>query len=721
MAYQTGNIIDADFETSSDVELLDVGAHRYSRDPSTVVYQAWFGFDMDGQHHEVEWRLGWPMPVILHQALQRGYYIAAHNREFEACMWNNVLVPRYGWPPIPIDAGICTAVVAAANGLPRSLEAVASVRGYPVQKDMFGNAVMKTMMKGWDRPLQRGQSLKDGNKNTVVKLVKGDVPSQMPDLRDIVSSYCRDDIRAERQILDDPWVFPLTPFEYRVWQNDCRTNWRGVYIDRQLLQACIETYEALRQYYSHALIQLTQGRVEYAGSDAQVMAEARRYGVTMPGNTKDARATLLSSDKTPDAFKILLNTISSLKKVSCAKLYKMRDGVCEDGRLRGMLMMNGAARTGRWASRLLQLQNMTGNADLQDEDYATILAFCQARDYRGLMAIYGWGAMDAISWCIRPLIRAAPGYELADADFSAIEARVIAWLAGETWRLEFFSYTPDTWPEGRDLYFQQLQMGLIAPGDWPKREGKTFKPDIYVKSYSETFKVPYMDVTNKQRKIGKVEELALGFMGGVGAMLNFGADKLGMAESEMEQIKNGWRAANPAIKSLWYKIEEAAKAAITNPGWVYSVNDKIYFELRGPYLLLRLPSGRNLHYYSPSVRTEWDSRFERWSEKIYYWGRKSDEGSNESSKWTEIDTYGGKLTENAVQAIARDLMANALLNAEAHGYNTIFHVHDEMVNEQPEGTTDLKAFVQVMSMTPDWAAGMPVTAAGWVGPHFKKD
>lgn len=724
MAYQTKNIIDADFETSSDVELSGkngVGAHRYSRDPSTVCYQAWFGFEMDGVHHEVEWRLGWPMPVLLMEAINRGYFIAAHNREFEACIWNNILAKRYGWPPIPIDAGICTATVAAANALPRTLEAVASVRSYPVQKDMFGNAVMKTMMKNWDQPLKRGTTIKNANTGEVIKLVKGDTPSQVPRLRDIVSSYCRDDIRSERQILTDPWIFPLSPFEYRVWQNDCRINWRGVYIDRELLQACIETYEALRQHYQHMLIQLTQGRVESAGSDAAVTAEARLYGIAMVGNTKDVRGDLIKNANTPPAFKTVLNTINALKKVSCTKLYRMRDGVCEDGRLRGMLMMNGAARTGRWASRLLQLQNMTGNADLQDADYALILNFCRARDYRGLMAIYGWGAMDAISWCIRPLICAAPGNELADADFSAIEARVIAWLAGESWRLEFFSFTPDTWPEGREMYFQQLQQGIIQQGDWPLRDGKTFKPDIYIKSYSETFKVPYMEVTNKQRKLGKVEELALGFMGGVGAMLNFGADKLGMSEAEMNQVKNGWRNANPNIQALWYKIEEAAKSAIQNPGWVYDVNNILQYEVRGPYLLCRLPSGRCLHYYSPSIRTEWDSRFERWSEKIYYWGRKSDEGSNESNMWSEIDTYGGKLTENAVQAIARDLMANSLLNAEANGYNTIFHVHDEMVNEQPEGTTDLKAFVQVMSQTPAWAAGMPVTAAGWIGPHFKKD
>lgn len=335
--------------------------------------------------------------------------------------------------------------------------------------------------------------------------------------------------------------------------------------------------------------------------------------------------------------------------------------------------------------------------------------------------MYGWKAMNAISWCIRPLICAAPGNDLVDADFSAIEARVIAWLAGEQWRLDFFRYTPDTWPESRELYYQQLNAGLIKAGDWPLIDGKEFKPDIYIKSYSEAFGVPYMEVVTKMRKIGKVMELAFGFQGGEGAMINFGADKLGMTKPEMNQTKDRWRAANPNIKALWYKMEETAKLAITNPGNWYDVNGLVFFYMMGPYLCVELPSGRKLQYYQPTVEMRYDDRFERWSDKILYWGRKSDEGSNESAKWTQLDTYGGKLTENVVQAIARDLMANSLLNAEANGYNTIFHVHDEMVNEQPEGTTDLKAFLEIMAATPQWASTMPVSAAGWIGKYFKKD
>ena len=724
MAYQMDTVIEADFEVSASVDLTDVGAHRYSRDEKTVCYQAWFSLKHwdSGEHIEVEWRLGWPMPIIVREALNRGYHLAAHNREFEACIWNNHMVPRHNWPPVPIDSGICTAAVAAANGLPRTLDAVAKVREYPLKKDALGSSIMKAVMRDWRQPATRTNNIREVKGGPVVLAIKkGDVAYDLPGVADRISSYCRDDIRTENQILKDPWMYPLSPTEYRVWQNDCRINWRGAYIDRELLNGCIQTYELLKQHYAMLLMQLSQGRIASAGSDNEVKAEARYYNVVMNNNTVEARNDLIMAADTPEQFRTILRCINGLKKTSCSKFYSMREAICEDGRVRGLLVYAGAARTGRWASRLIQLQNLTGNADLQDSDYEIILEICRARDYKCLIALFGWKAMDALSWAIRPLICAAPGNELCDADYSAIEARVIAWLAGEDWRLEFFNYTPDTWPESRELYHQQLAAGLIKPGQWPKKDGGSFKPDIYIKSYSETFNVPYTQVTKKQRKVGKVEELALGYMGGVGAMLNFGADKLGMSETEMNDVKNAWRDANPAIKSLWFKMEEAAISAVRTPGFEFHVNNIVSFFVNGPYLHMRLPSGRLLHYYQPEVKYELN-KWGKWNDKLYYWGRKSDEGgANEGNKWVQLDTYGGKLTENAVQAIARDLMAGALLRAEANGFNTIFHVHDEIVNEQPEGTSDLKLLIEVMSDNPDWARTMPVTAAGWVGRRFKKD
>lgn len=718
MAYNITNIIDADFETTSKVDLTEVGAHRYSRDLSTVCYQAWFKFD----DIEVEWRLGWPMPVAVFDAIKRGYHIAAHNREFEACIWNNLMVPKHGWPAIPIDSGICTAAVAASNGLPRDLATVAMVRGYSVQKDMAGNRIMKQIMKGYNEPMARGVTILSGGKGSdpVHKFKKGDNIWQMPEMMDRISSYCRDDIRGESMILKDPYVYPLNPFEYRLWQNDCRINWRGAYVDQVSLQGVIETYELMVQYFTNQMVYKTSGRVQAAGADT-VLEEAKRYGITMDGNTKESRADLLARDDLEPEFRQFLNLVNSLKKTSCSKLYRMRSGVCADGRIRGLMVFCGAARTGRWASRLLQLQNMTGNADLNDAVYEVILQFCRARDYKGLIRIFGWGAMDALSWCIRPLICAAPGKEMVDADFSAIEARVIAWLAGEQWRLEFFRYTPATWPEGRELYQKQLAAGEITANQWPILDGAPWKPDVYIKSYSETFKVPYQQVTKKQRKVGKIEELALGFGGGIGSMKAFGADKLGMSDSEITGIVQGWRKANPFIKDFWYKMEAAAINAIKCPGMEFDVNGKVQLFTHGPYLHIRLPSGRLLHYYGPSVRYEYEPRWDKYVDKIYYWGRKSDEGSDEGAKWTEISTYSGKLAENVTQAIARDLIAESLLRAEKAGYETIFHVHDEMVNEQDEGTTNLKEFTDLMSVLPAWAGDMPVAASGWIGKRFKKD
>jgi len=719
MAYVTTTLIDADFETTSKCELLDVGAHRYSRDPSTVCYQAWFSFD----GIEVEWRLGWPFPPQLQDALNRGYQIAAHNREFEACIWNNLMHPVYGWPKIPIDGGICTAAVAATNGLPRSLDGVAFVRGYPVQKDKLGNAKMKLIMKGYREPLATNVNLKAEKKKeapVMASYKKGTILWDDPQFMNDVSSYCRDDTRAEKHVLTDPWMYPMRPEEYRLWQNDCRINWRGAYIDMPSLQGCIETYELLKKYYNDQLVYRTQGRVPTAGA-ASFLEESKRYGVSMSGNTKESRKFHLESDSTPHEFKQLLQLVNSLKTTSCSKLYAMRDAVCEDGRVRGLMVFCGAARTGRWSSRLLQLQNMTGNADLNDEVYEIILSFCRARDYLGLIKLFGWDAMNAISWCLRPLICAAPGKEIVDADFSAIEARVIAWLAGEQWRLDFFNYTPETWPEGQELYRQQVAAGQIAPGTWPIKDGKRWKPDIYIQSYSMAFKMGYQQVTNKMRKIGKIQELALGFQGGNGAMKNFGADKLGMSDEEISSTVKGWREANPNIKKFWFKMEKAVKDAIKNPGVEFDVNGKIQAFTAGPYLHLRLPSGRLLHYYSPSVRWEYNENWGEYQEQIFYWGRKSDEGGNEEARWTELSTYSGKLAENVTQAVARDLMAGGLLRAEDAGMSTIFHVHDEMVNEEDEGKTDLKAFTDLMSIVPDWARGLPIAAAGWIGKRFKKD
>lgn len=718
MAYQTTGIIQFDCETTCDLDLTVVGAHKYTRHPSCFCYLITFQID----DWKFTWKPGIPLPFPVIDAINKGQHSSAHNREFDVCVWNNHMVPTYGVPPMKIDAGICTAAVAAFNGMPRALAAVAKVRGYAVQKDYIGGQLMKLMLKGLDTPLKKGMTINNADGTPYYKFHKGDIPGRIDWVRQRVEKYAEIDTEVNGQILKDPWMAPLPNEEYRHWQVDCRINWRGAYINKDFLNKCIQMHQLLTQRFNNMLVVHSQGRIPTAGSDKEVVAEAQRYGYTMTGNNKESRADVLSSKEADPQLKYLINVVNNLRTTSCSKFYSMRDAICDDGRIRGLMVYFGAMRTGRWASRLLQLQNMTGNADLNDDIFDILFDIINRLDVEGLVLLFGWQAMDALSWCIRPCIQAAPGKEIVDADYSAIEARVLAWGAGEQWRIDFFNLRPDTWAETKDLYREQLASGQIKEGKWPYKDGKRFKPDIYIMSYSKAFGVEYQKVTKKQRKIGKVMELALGYFGGVGAMLNFGADKLGMSEREMNDTKNGWRKENAAIKQFWFDMDRAAINAVMYPGREFTVRNMAAFYVNGPYLHMRLPSGRTLKYYEPHLKYEanpWTGDIEP---KLYYWGRKSDEGGkDESKKWAELSTYGGKLVENWTQAVSRDITANAIYNLDKEGFATIFHVHDEIVNEEDEGKLPVALMIEIMCRLPMWAAGLPVNAAGWRGLFFKKD
>lgn len=718
MAYQVENLIEFDCETTCDLDLTKVGAHRYTRDPSCVCYLINFRIG----DWTFTWRLGMPLPLHLIACINRGDYTAAHNREFDVCVWNNHMVPTYGVPPMAIDKGICTAAVAAYNGMPRSLEAVAKVREYPTIKDNVGSQLMKLLMKGKGKRLTQGKTIKNDDGSVFYTFMKGDSPWDIPWVMDRVTSYCEIDTATSSQILKDPWLEPLSPTEYRYWQADCRINWRGAYVNKDFLGKCIDMHQRLMQYYQNKLTVHSQGRIPTAGSDAEVIAEAKYYGYDLAGNNKDTRAAVLADPNVNPQLKYLINVISNLKKTSCSKFYSMRDAICDDGRIRGLMVYFGAMRTGRWASRLIQLQNMTGNADLTDEIYEILFNIINTGDMEGLILLFGWNAMDALSWCIRPTLQAAPGKEIVDADYSAIEARILAWGADETWRIEFFDLKPWTWSETKQLYADQLASGQIKKGQWPFKDGKRFKPDIYIMSFSKAFGVPYQQVTKKQRKIGKILELALGYGGGVGAQLNFGADKLGMSEREMDENKINWRKANAKIKKFWWDMGDAAINAVLYPGRRFAVRDMAEFYVNGPYLHMRLPSGRTLKYYQPSVKYEMTPWADEPRPKLYYWGRKSDEGGkDESKKWCLLDTYGPKLVENWTQAVSRDITANAVHTFDKEGYDTIFHVHDEVVNEEEVGRLPVATMVEMMCWLPPWLKGINITAAGWSGPYFKKD
>lgn len=683
--------IDLDMESGNrEVDLPDVGPHAYAIHPQTILFL--FRYSIHPDPTVKEWILGQPLPADLIDAIARGVPLVAHNREFEATMWNEYVVPRWNVPRVPIDGGVCTAARAAAMALPRSLDAVCAVRGYPVRKDGEGSKLMMQMAKNCYEPIPRGFKLPPE-----FQFKKGDVVVNEHTLRRL-SAYCATDVVCENQILNDPWVYALNETEYRVWQLDQRINARGAYIDGDSVNGCIAVYEEAMRRGLAQLHAMTGGMVETAGQHARVLAFAKsRFNYSMDGSDKKARAKAMEDPNCPQELKALFKLIGQLNKSSCSKFYRMRQARCPDGRVRNLMMYCGAGRTGRWTSRLIQLQNLPGQT-LDPDVIAHILTLARAHDLRSIELIYG-SPIELLSQCIRGCITAAPGMELLDADFNAIEARGLAWLAGEQWRIDFFN-TPES--------------------EWPMVHGKRKRPDIYIKSYSETFGIPYEDVTDKQRKVGKVEELALGYEGGDNAMLNFGADKLGMDEAQRRDVKNKWRAANPNITAFWAILKEAAVNAIQNPGYAYHAGKYITFFMYGPYLHMRLPSGRLLSYYNPTAEYECN-QWGKWDYVIKFWGRQGSASGDEEGKWTQISTHGGKLCNNATQGTCRDKLASAQLRADDNGYPIIFHVHDELITEDWIGKRRVSDFEQLMSLPDAWAPGFPVRAAGWVGDRFRKD
>lgn len=675
--------IDLDFETGNKTtDVGAIGAYAYAEHPDTVVLLFCYTLHPNGE--PVEWRPGWPTPQPLLDAIAEGQPIAAHNRMFEVCIWNLLCVRLYGWEPIPVDYGICTAAMAAFMALPRALDAVAKVRGYQEQKDSDGSKLMRAMAKHVDKPLERGFSIKELG----LKFKKGEVVVN-PLTLDRLGKYCAQDNRAENAILHDPAIYPLTPFESKVWALDQRISWRGAHIDMASVNGCIAIVERAMTTSRARMLRLSNGVLDKV-SPKKILQVAESFGYPMTSTAKDFKVAAINDPNCPPVFKAILKEALQLSKTSCSKYFRMRESVCSDGRVHGLLVYSGAARTHRWSGKLVQVQNLKAS-DLLPHQVDNILEFARCGNLEAIEVMYG-DAIDMMSQCIRGCIVAAPGKELMDADFNAVEARGLAWLAGEQWRLDFFR---------QDSYMGE-------------------KPDIYKKSYAETFNVPYADITDKLRKIGKVCELALGYGGGDGAMLNFGADKLGMDEDERKRVKWAWRKANPNIAEFWDKLENAAIQVLTDRNSRVVVNDKLEFFCNGPYMHIRLPSGNLLSYYG--AEAVWETNdWGRQGYKIYYWGRKSDEGNDEGAMWTRLDTYGGKLSNNVTQGHCRDLMANSQLNADAAGHDIIFHVHDELICEQDKGRGRLTEFEELISEMPSWSHDFPIRSAGWIGHRFRKD
>jgi len=670
-----------DFETRATIDLKLCGAHVYAAHPDTEILMCAVKL---GERPVEIWWPGEPFP---HPIWQPGWTVAAHNAPFERAMWRE----KMPFPDVPLENWEDSAARAAMCGLPRSLDGVTKALGLSHQKDEEGYKLMLQMCK--PKRLSKKELLElaaelgvsadlaetwmkkflDALKHDpeAPQYIRGDYRRFFKWREDKASldrlaEYCKADVMAEYAL--DQALPPLPAQERKVWELDQRINDRGVRVDVTAAKNAIAMISAHESSLTQELDDLTDGAVKSAKASA---ALAKYLGLDNVQKTTVADAVKTEQDP---IRRRVMEIRQSLGQSSVAKFQALLSATDpRDQRMRGMFLYHGAA-TGRWSGRLFQPQNLPrGNAD-RFENPDDIIEVMSLRDPKILDVIWG-DPIEAAANCLRGMLTTER--MLVAADFASIEGRGLAWVAGE------------------EHVLQGYRDGL----------------DPYKVAASTIYRVGYKAVTKAQRSVGKVSELSGGYMGGVAAMKRFGADKLGFSDEELQDIVTKWRAGRPATVQLWKNLDEAAMAAVRFGG----VQDCgcIRFGIKGPYLCMKLPSGRLLRYYAPrieNVTTPWGGQRDAVTVMTV---------NSMTKQWHRRPMHGGLWTENAIQALCRDLLAEAMLRLDRAGYQLIMHVHDEIVAEAAR--PDLGHFIGIMSEVPAWAEGFPIGAAGWVGKRFKKD
>jgi DNA polymerase len=744
-----------DFETRSAVDLPKTGVDVYASHPSTDVWcMAWSIGDDPVQ----VWTPGDPAPGELLDHIMLGGIVMAHNAAFERVVWHHIMVGRYGWPAVDLTQWRCTMIMARELNLPGSLEAAAPAAGVDVAKDMVGRRLMLQMSKprkikfspkalAWQKKDERDfdvifdKCVSDGAPNGEgwqVFRLNGELFAEIQwwneaDKLARLIDYCKIDVEVERKLEKKLLALPATELSY--WQLDQIINDRGVLVDRDLANAARQIVATAQRKVNEKLSKVTDTEVTAATNTNQIITFLKKEGVDTDTIAKDAVEELLAPDSgISSVARQVLNLRREASKASVSKINALLLGTSpRDGRARGLLQFY-AASTGRWGGRRFQPQNLKRP---EEADIDALIEAIAGGDHDYVEMMYG-SPINAVSDILRGLIIAAPGYRILAADYSNIEGRVLAWLAGEDWKVDAF---------------REFDEGI--------------GPDLYIKSYAETFNVPIFGKKDPRRQIGKVMELASGYQGGHGAYLRFGLDdekKLGelteiiqaaATDDEWEVsakkytlgahglrrehwtalriVIDRWRAKHSNVASFWYEMEEAAINAVRQPGVVQKVGTgKIAFKMAGTILHMRLPSGRCLRYPYPEIRAfevPWKDADGNPATKagltyktepdVSKKARIVDDPTN-SAKFARIKTYGGALVENATQAVARDVLAYAMPRLEEAGYPITLTVHDEIVCEVPDGHGSIEAMEKIMCELPDWAAGLPVAAEGFDDVRYRK-
>lgn len=644
-----------DIETYSSIDLSSSGVYKYVEAPDFTILL--FAYSIDsGPVSCVDFAQGEVLPDEVREALTDPEVIkTAFNAAFE-----RICIGKYFGYAEPLDPAQwrCTMVRAARLGLPLALGQCGDVLKLADGKMTEG----KTLIRFFSVP----------GKNGVRHL-----PSAAPDRWETFKKYCIRDVEVEQAILAKVRRLEPAAFDEELYTADQEINDRGVLIDRVLVDAAARFDEEYKAELLKEAQQLTC--MDNPNSPAQIKAYLQRETgmIVSTLNKKNLDEVEASLKYYPKARKVLALR-REMGKTSNKKYNAMQTCVCADGRIHGLLQFCGAARTGRWAGRLVQVQNLPQN-HLADLDYARELV--KAGDLEEFEQNYA-NVTQVLSELIRTVFVAAPGHVFHVCDFSAIEARVIAWVAGENWVLDVF-----------------------------RNDG-----DIYCATASQMFGVPVEKHGRNAelRQKGKISVLALGYGGGVAALEAMGGSKLGLTENEEKETVKLWRRSNPKIVRLWEIIEKAAITAIKTHKEVV-IHRGIIVGFRWGMLTITLPSGRTICYPRATVGTEYDDGWRGDHEVIEY------EGLNQTTKkWEKIRTYGGKLTENVIQAMARDILGIVILRARRDNLPVVFHIHDEIVVEAPINRP-LSDVVALFSEPIDWCRDLPLKGAGYTTPYYLKD
>lgn len=639
-----------DLETFSDVDIQKSGVYAYTASPQFEILLFAYAYD-NSEIRILDLASGEKIPdEVLHDLSDSRITKTAFNAQFErTCLASYLKKPLspVGWQ--------CTAVLAATLGLPLSLSGVAKVLGLEQQKMREG----RDLIRYFCSPCRPTATNDNRTRN---------LPIHASDKWQIFKTYCRQDVEVERAIRTKLNKYPITKKEQEFYILDQEINDRGVLIDRNLVEQAIACDKLNKEDTFEQAQTLTH--LANPNSVAQLKKWLLENGVKVDSLSKKAVASL--AKESDGEVQQLLNLRLQLAKTSIKKYEAMKRAVCPDGRVRGLLQFYGATHTGRWAGRLVQIQNLPQN----HETDLTLARNLLKHGCFDELALFFESVPNLLSELIRTAFIPKPNHHFIVADFSAIEARVIAWLAGEKWRMDVFA-----------------------------THGK-----IYEASASQMFKVAIEEITKGSilRQKGKISELALGYGGSVGALTAMGALEMGVEADELQSLVTTWRQANPNITKLWWDIDRAAIKAVKEK--TSQIVGKIHIGVESGILFITLPSGRKLSYIKPRIET---NKFGR--EGITY------EGIGVNRRWSRIDTYGPKLVENIVQAAARDLLAEAMVSVTKAGYEIVMHCHDEIIVEAPNDQGSLAEVCGLMAIMPSWADGLPLRADGFLCDYYKKD